>query len=70
VLAQHACDESFHPPAPPDAVVAPRSVDEVVAIVRAAGAERVPLVPFGAGTSLEGQVMALAGGVSVDMRET
>jgi D-lactate dehydrogenase (cytochrome) len=69
VLDQHARDESFHPPAQPDAVVAPRSVDEVVTIVRAAAATRVPVVPFGAGTSLEGHVMALAGGLSIDMRE-
>ncbi|HLI59684.1 MAG TPA: FAD-linked oxidase C-terminal domain-containing protein [Solirubrobacteraceae bacterium] len=69
VLAQHAHDESFHPAAAPDAVVQPRSIDEAAEIVRACAAHRVPLVPFGAGTSLEGHVAALAGGVSVDMRE-
>ncbi|MBV9818150.1 MAG: FAD-binding protein [Solirubrobacterales bacterium] len=69
VLAQHAHDESFHPEARPDAVVWPRSTEEAAAIVRVAAAHRLPLVPFGAGTSLEGHVAALAGGISVDMRE-
>jgi D-lactate dehydrogenase (cytochrome) len=69
VLTQHAHDESFHPAARPDAVVWPRSLDECAEIVRVAGAHRLPIVPFGAGTSLEGHVAALAGGISVDMRE-
>jgi D-lactate dehydrogenase (cytochrome) len=69
VLAQHGHDESFHPEARPDMVVWPRSIDEATAIVRTALAHRLPLVPFGAGTSLEGHVAALAGGISVDMRE-
>src|SRR5436305_12114369 len=50
-------------------VVWPRSIEEVAAIVRVALDHGLPLVPFGAGTSLEGQVAALAGGISVDMRE-
>ena len=69
VLSQHAHDESFHPEARPDAVVLPRSTEEAAAIVRVAAAHRLPLVPFGAGTSLEGHVAALAGGISVDMRD-
>jgi D-lactate dehydrogenase (cytochrome) len=69
VIGQHAHDESFHPDAPPDVVVWPRSIEEAAAIVRIAAAGRVPLVPFGAGTSLEGHVSALAGGICVDMRE-
>ncbi|HEY2439793.1 MAG TPA: FAD-binding protein, partial [Solirubrobacteraceae bacterium] len=67
--AQHGHDESFHPEARPDMVVWPRSTDEAAAIVRVAAAHRLPLVPFGAGTSLEGHVAALAGGICVDMRE-
>jgi D-lactate dehydrogenase (cytochrome) len=50
-------------------VVLPRSIEESAQIVEACAAQRVPIVPFGAGTSLEGHVAALAGGVSVDMRE-
>ena len=69
VLSQHAHDESFHPEALPDAVAWPRSVQECAEIVRVAAAHRLPIVPFGAGTSLEGHVAALAGGISVDMRE-
>ncbi len=69
VLAQHGRDESFHPAAPPDMVVWPRSVEEAAGIVRVAGAHRLPLIPFGAGTSLEGHIAALAGGICVDMRE-
>ncbi|MFZ0090606.1 MAG: FAD-linked oxidase C-terminal domain-containing protein [Solirubrobacteraceae bacterium] len=67
--AHHGHDESFHPAALPDMVVWPRSTAEAAAIVRVAAAHRLPLVPFGAGTSLEGHVAALAGGISVDMRE-
>jgi D-lactate dehydrogenase (cytochrome) len=69
VLAQHGRDESFHPEARPDMVVWPRSVEEALGIVRIAAEHRLPVVPFGAGTSLEGHVAALAGGISVDMRE-
>jgi D-lactate dehydrogenase (cytochrome) len=69
ILAQHGHDESFHPEARPDMVVWPRSVEEAAAIVRVAASHRLPLIPFGAGTSLEGHIAALAGGISVDMRE-
>jgi D-lactate dehydrogenase (cytochrome) len=68
-LAQHGRDESFHPEARPDMVVWPRRTEEAAAIVRVVAAHRVPIVPFGAGTSLEGHVAALAGGLCVDMRE-
>ncbi len=67
VRAQHGRDESFLPPAPPDAVVFPRSTREVSAIAARCTRWRVPMVPFGSGTSLEGGVQALAGGVSVDL---
>jgi D-lactate dehydrogenase (cytochrome) len=69
VLHQHGTDESFHAAAPPDAVVAPRSTEEAVAIVNVCRAHGAPIVPFGAGTSLEGHIAARRGGVCVDMRE-
>lgn len=51
----------------PDAVVFPHSTDEVAQIVRTCAAHKVPVIPFGTGTSLEGHVNAPAGGVSVDL---
>jgi D-lactate dehydrogenase (cytochrome) len=66
-LEQHGKDESWHAIAPPDAVVFVDSTDDVVAIVRLCSEYRVPIIPFGAGTSLEGHVLAIHGGICVDM---
>jgi D-lactate dehydrogenase (cytochrome) len=66
VRAQHAVGESYHRAGLPDVVVFPGSTEDVVAVVDACRAHGVPLVPFGAGTSLEGQVVPLEGGVCVD----
>lgn len=67
VLAQHSHDESFHAPARPDLVVYVESTDDVADCVRLCSRYRIPLVPFGVGTSLEGHVNAVNGGVSLDM---
>src|SRR4051794_384868 len=64
---RHGSDEGWHPAAPPDVVVYPRDTEECASIVRICGAFDTPIIPFGAGTSLEGHVAALHGGVSVDM---
>jgi D-lactate dehydrogenase (cytochrome) len=68
VRDHHGRDESPLPPAPPDAVAFPRSTDEVARIVRICAEHRIPLIPFGAGTSLEGHVLATAGGLCLDMK--
>jgi D-lactate dehydrogenase (cytochrome) len=67
VREQHGTDESWHPPQAPDAVCFPLSTEEVVEIVRVCAANQVPLIPFGAGTSIEGQLIADQGGISVDL---
>lgn len=67
VLDQHAADLSYHPPHRPDVVVFPESTEEVAAVLVYADREGVPVVPFGAGTSLEGHVIPLHGGISLDL---
>ncbi len=69
VRDHHSHGESYHPPAPPDVVCFPATIEEVVAIVKISARYGVPLVPFGAGTSLEGHVHALRGGISLDLRD-
>jgi D-lactate dehydrogenase (cytochrome) len=67
VRANHSHGESWHPPGMPDAVVFPESTAEVSAIVAACARAQVPMVPFGMGSSLEGHVNAVRGGVSIDL---
>src|SRR5918911_5512000 len=67
VLQSHGRDESYHAVASPDAVVFPESTAEVVDLAGIASTHRVPLIAFGTGTSLEGHIAALSGGISVDM---
>ncbi len=67
VRDQHGHGESYHPTRAPDVVVFPRSTDEVAAIVRIAAGHRLPVIPFGTGTGLEGGTVALEGGVSIDL---
>jgi D-lactate dehydrogenase (cytochrome) len=67
VREHHAKGESYHPAALPDAVVYPDSTEEVAAVVKICARHRVPVIPFGAGSSLEGHVNALSGGVSIDL---
>jgi D-lactate dehydrogenase (cytochrome) len=69
VLAEHAQSESLVTGGLPDAVVFPRSTRDVAALAEWSAAHRVPLIGWGAGTSLEGHALALTGGVVVDFRE-
>lgn len=69
VLEQHGTDESFHRPHPPEAVAFAQSTEEVSQIVSIAAQYGKPIIPFGTGTSLEGQVGALNGGVCIDVSQ-
>ncbi|KZE28561.1 FAD-binding protein [Chelatococcus daeguensis] len=67
VREQHGHTLTWIPNQPPDAVVFPENTEEVAEIVRLCAAHRMPVIPFGTGTSLEGHVNAPYGGVSIDM---
>ena len=66
-LDRHAKDVSHHKPRRPDCVVFPQSNDEVAAIARLCQEHRLPIIPFGTGTAVEGGVVAIYGGVCVDL---
>ena len=67
VREQHGRGESVYDAAPPEAVVFCESTDDVAAVVRLAAAHAVPVIPFGVGSSLEGHLLAVQGGVSIDL---
>jgi D-lactate dehydrogenase (cytochrome) len=67
VTGSHGRDISHHAERAPDAVVFPHSRSEVEAILRWANEERVPVVPYGSGTSVEGHVIPVHGGISLDL---
>jgi D-lactate dehydrogenase (cytochrome) len=69
ILDQHGRDESAIPPVRPSAVVMPRSTEEVSKVLKYCNREKIPVVAFGAGSSLEGHVLPLFGGISLDLTE-
>jgi D-lactate dehydrogenase (cytochrome) len=69
VREQHANTITWIENQPPDAVVFAQSVEDVQAVVRLCAEHRVPVIPFGTGSSLEGHVNAPLGGVSIDLRD-
>jgi D-lactate dehydrogenase (cytochrome) len=67
VREQHGRGESVYDAAPPEVVVFCESTDEVAFVVQQAAAHAVPVIPFGVGTSLEGHLLAVQGGISIDL---
>ncbi|MGD9945456.1 MAG: FAD-binding oxidoreductase, partial [Burkholderiaceae bacterium] len=69
VRDHHGRDESPFHPIPPDAVVYAHSTDEVAQIVAWCAEHEVPVIPFGVGSSLEGHLLAVHGGLSIDLSQ-
>ena len=69
VREHHSHGESYHPAALPDMVCFPQSTEEVSAIVKISAKYGVPVIAFGGGTSMEAQVNAIYGGITIDTRE-
>jgi len=67
VREQHGRDESPFDVPPPDAVVFAESTEEVAEVVKLANRYAVPVIPFGVGSSLEGHLLAVQGGISIDL---
>ncbi len=66
---EHGHDVSHHKTRPPDAVVFPENTSEVAEIVLLCAQHRVPIIPFGTGTAVEGGVLAVRGGITIDLRK-
>jgi D-lactate dehydrogenase (cytochrome) len=69
VREHHGKDESYFPYALPDAVVFVKTTEEVRDVVNICRRHRVPMIPFGVGTSLEGHILAIHGGVTIDLSQ-
>ena len=69
VREHHGKDESYFPYAPPDAVVFLQTTEEVRDVVNICRRHRVPMIPYGVGTSLEGHILAVRGGVCIDLSQ-
>ncbi|MBK96834.1 MAG: FAD-binding oxidoreductase [Planctomycetaceae bacterium] len=69
ILNDHGHDVSRHETQAPQAVVFPTSTEEVAAIVRLCHQHRVPVIPFGTATAVEGGVVAIHGGVAIDLMQ-
>ena len=67
ILERHGKDEAYHAGVPPEAVVFATSTEDVVEVVNLCRAYKAPLIPFGTGTSLEGHINAIRGGISLDL---
>ncbi|WP_421876423.1 FAD-binding oxidoreductase [Pacificispira sp.] len=69
VRDQHGHGEGWFPGAPPDLVIFAQTTEEVSEIAKVCSEHKIPMIPFGAGTSLEGHLAALEGGVSIDVSQ-
>jgi D-lactate dehydrogenase (cytochrome) len=69
VLDLHSKDESFHQRQRPDVVVWPLRTEEISQIVRMANEKRIPVTPWGAGTSLVGNPIPAEGGIVLDLQQ-
>ncbi|MCK9564142.1 MAG: FAD-binding protein, partial [Bacteroidales bacterium] len=67
VCEQHGKDPTWHEGLPPDAVVFAESTAEVQAVMGICHAHGVPVIPYGVGTSLEGHISAVHGGITLDL---
>ena len=67
IRMQHGRDESVHEAAPPDAVFFARSTEEVAEVVRLCHRQQIPVIPYGVGSSVEGHVLAIHGGITIDL---
>ncbi len=67
VRDHHGKDESPYPSMLPDAVIFAESTQEVVHVVQLCNTYKIPLIPYGAGSSLEGHILAIEGGITIDM---
>ena len=69
IREHHGKDESYFPYALPDAVVYPHTTEEVRDVVNICRSHGVPMIPYGVGTSLEGHILAIRGGVTIDLSQ-
>jgi D-lactate dehydrogenase (cytochrome) len=65
----HGQNETYYPLTPPDAVVYPTSTQDVSEILKICNEEECPVTAYGAASSLEGQHLAVKGGISLDLRD-
>ena len=69
ILELHSKDESFHQRRKPDVVVWPFNAEEISEILKLANEKRIPVTPWGAGTSLEGNPIPVEGGIVLDLQQ-